>query len=234
MDIIKYLQICLKDQYLLDVARNGNEGWEQAIEVIPDVIISDVMMPEMDGFDLCSKLKTDMRTSHIPIILLTAKADRTSKLEGLEIGADAYLTKPFDRTELLIRLTKMIELRRSLQHRLASNDQQTDGSNNLENEFLVRVDAILEQHLDNENFRITDLCSSLGISRVQLHRKLKALTNHSTSIYIRRFKLTRATKLLESSNMTIAEVAYAVGFKNPAYFTQVFTELHGFPPSTLR
>ena len=232
-DIINYLTVVLKDHYALEIAKDGLEGWEKAIEKIPDMIISDVMMPQMDGFELCQKLKTDIRTSHIPIILLTAKADRSSKLEGLEHGADAYLLKPFDREELMIRLEKMIALRKSLQERIGLIPEK-EVTTNLENAFISEVRHILTKHLDDEQFGILDLCRALGISRVQLHRKLKALTDQSTSIYIRQFKLEKASDMLRSSSKNIAEIAYAVGFKNPAYFTQVFTETYGYPPSTMR
>jgi len=205
-----------------------------AFETVPDIVISDMMMPEKDGFELCQTLKQDIRTSHIPIILLTAKADIDSKLEGLSHGADAYLAKPFHPKELDIRLQKLIELRRQLQNR---HGQQLSGnakSDSLEDEFLARLHTTLHEHLSDENFGIQQLCREIGMSRTQLHRKIKALTNKSTSLYIRSIRLAKAKELLRTTDMNVSEVAYEVGFSNPVYFTQVFSEEFGVPPSGMR
>jgi signal transduction histidine kinase/ligand-binding sensor domain-containing protein/CheY-like chemotaxis protein len=239
-DVIRYIQSCLAADYRLAIARNGQEGIEKALELVPDVIISDVMMPEKDGFELCDTLKKDMRTSHIPIILLTAKADQESKIKGLSEGADAYLAKPFNKEELFVRLRKLIELRRELQERYASGASAERTSSALrtsyprEDAFLQRLRQTLEAHLSEEDFGIPQLCRTLGMSRTQLHRKLKALTGRSTSIYLRSLRLAKARELLKSSDLNVSEVAYEVGFSSPGYFTQVFSEEFGMPPSALK
>jgi len=240
-DVLRYLQFCLAADYRLAFARNGREGIDRALELVPDVIISDVMMPEVDGFELCDTLKKDMRTSHIPIILLTAKADQVSKIEGLKEGADAYLTKPFDKEELFVRLQKLIELRRLLQERYAGEPRTTrlqkSGSSSThprEDAFLQRVQDILDAHLRDEHFGIPQLCQTLNMSRTQLHRKLKAMTGKSTSIYLRSLRLAKAKKLLENSDLNISEVAYAVGFSSPVYFSQAFSEEYGVPPNAVK
>jgi YesN/AraC family two-component response regulator len=216
---------------------NGREGIDQALEIVPDIIISDIMMPEKDGYEVCDTLREDIRTSHIPIILLTAKADRDAKLEGLKVGADAYLTKPFDKEELGIRLHKLLELRRNLQARysnLESIGPVEKESLNKEEKFLQELHHLLEDHLSEEGFGIAQLCRKMGMSRTQLHHKIKALTGKSTSIFIRSIRLKKAKELLRNSDLNVSEVAYEVGFRTPVYFTQVFTEEVGVSPSRYR
>ncbi len=233
-DVAKYLFSCLEDQYQLLWAKNGQEGIDMAFEIIPDIIISDVMMPEKDGFEVCQILKQDVRTSHIPIILLTAKADFESKLEGLRHGADAYLPKPFNPSELEVRLQKLIEIRRQMLQRYEQNPVGNIKIDNPEDEFLVTLNKIIQENLSDEHFGIQQLCLGIGMSRTQLHRKIKALTNKSTSLFIRSIKLNNARELLKTTQLNISEIAYSVGFSNPVYFTQVFTQEFGVPPSEMR
>jgi signal transduction histidine kinase/DNA-binding response OmpR family regulator len=237
-DVASFLTLCLEEEYKLQTAGNGKEGWDIAVTEIPDAVISDVMMPEMDGFELCRKIKTDMRTSHIPVVLLTAKADQEARVKGLEHGADAYVTKPFDKAELLTRLRKLLELRRTLQQKFSQGALFAPVSvikgATLDEKFIATLNSILEKELDNEEFGIAGLCREAGVSRVQLHRKLKALTELSASHYIRRFRLHRAVGLIRTTDLTMAEIAYSVGFKSPAYFSQVFSETFGYPPSELK
>lgn len=242
-DVVLYIKSILQNEYRIHIAENGNLGIEKALEFIPDIIISDVMMPEKDGYEVCEILKQDERTSHIPIILLTAKSTREDKLEGLKYGADAFLTKPFDKEELLIRLRKLIDTRQKIQthfqksiisSNLTNKEQTPPKTESLEDRFLKRLNAILHQNISDETFGIEELCEAMQISRVQLHRKLKALTNLSTSIYIRQVRLLKAQELLQNTEMNISEVAYAVGFKDPAYFTRKFTEVFGKPPRESR
>ncbi|PHN02286.1 hybrid sensor histidine kinase/response regulator transcription factor [Flavilitoribacter nigricans] len=236
-DVRTYLAACLEGDYQLELARNGQEGMELAFELVPDIIISDVMMPQKNGYEVCESLKRDVRTSHIPVILLTAKADREARLEGLESGADAYLAKPFDREELRVRIRKLLELRRQLQTRY-----QQPGSEEVvpalyperENRFLADLRAVILEHLQDEHFGISQLCRAINLSRSQLHNKIKALTGHSTSIYIRHIRLERARELLLETNLNISEIAYEVGFRTPGYFTQAFTETVGMAPSQFR
>ena len=237
-DVVRYLQSILSGTYKLQVAANGRLGIEKAIETIPDIIISDVMMPEADGFELCETLKKDERTSHIPIILLTAKADAASRLEGLDCGADAYLAKPFDQEELLVRLRKMVELRKRLQERYrnASILPATPETRELqiEDAFMKKVHDILEAHLGDENYGVSDLCKALGMSRAQLYRKLHALTDQPIGHYLRSLRLHKAKDLLVTTKLLVSEIAYEVGFRDPSYFTRAFTEEFGENPSEVR
>lgn len=236
-DVLQYLAACLHGQYRLEMAENGQKGIEQAIELVPDIIISDVMMPEKDGFEVVKTLKQDERTSHIPIILLTAKADMESRLEGLEQGADAYLAKPFHKKELEVRLRKLIEIRQQLQGHYRTLDPVklgTGSKTDREVTFLNKVREALEARLSDEDYGIQELCADLAVSRTQLHRKLKALTGKSTSHVIRTIRLRKAMELLETSNLNVSEVGYAVGFTNRSHFTTVFKEEFGEAPSHFR
>ncbi|MEZ5042190.1 MAG: response regulator [Saprospiraceae bacterium] len=237
-DILQYMRALLEADYQLHVAKDGEEGIAMAIEQVPDIIISDVMMPRKDGFELCETLKLDERTSHIPIILLTAKNDATSRLAGLKRGADAYLGKPFQKEELFIRLEQLLTLRRNLQKRYSSFSPLTDTTesdnplfSNIEDSFLIRLHEVLEANIEEEFFGIPELCHALFMSRAQLHRKIKALTGLSTSHYVRAIRLNKAKKLLETSNLNISEVAFSVGFKDPKYFSRTYSEVFGHAPT---
>ncbi|MCO6489483.1 MAG: response regulator, partial [Phaeodactylibacter sp.] len=230
-DVIYYLRECLGGLYQILEARNGREGIAKAQETIPDLVVSDVMMPEVDGFELCEVLKKDERTSHIPVILLTAKATQEDKLEGLAHGADAYLMKPFQKEELLVRLEKLLELRRKLQQKYQSAEE--DGSAP-EDAFLQKVREAITAHLDDPDFSVEQLSREVGMSRVQLHRKLKALTDRPASEHIRVIRLNRAYELLMDSELNISEVAYQVGFNDPSHFSRVFSHHFGVAPSELR
>ena len=235
-DVLSYLELCMRDNYRIQKARNGLQGIELAIENIPDIIVSDVMMPEKDGYEVVETLKKDERTSHIPIILLTAKADLESRLEGLESGADAFLSKPFEKQELEVRLRKLIDLRRQLTTHYAAlgHDGPLSPVDIQEDAFLKKLREIVEMNMSNEEFGITELCKELGVSRTQLHRKLKALTNKSTSQVIRTIRMQEAKKLLKDQDLHISEIGYAVGYGNPSHFTQEFTKEFGEAPSNFR
>lgn len=238
-DVIRYISGCLADEYKITVALNGQQGIDQAIELVPDIIISDVMMPEKDGMEVTKILKEDERTSHIPIVLLTAKADMESKLEGLERGADAYLAKPFNKEELLIRLRKLLELRQKLQQyyrSLASKEVTTDQSEDIspqrkvEDAFVLKVRSIIEDHLIDYKFNVQILSREVGVSRAQLHRKLTALTGYSANRFIRFIRLSKAKELLRNQELTITAVAYDTGFNDPDYFIRVFRKELGETP----
>ena len=236
-DVLTYLELCLQGKYRIQKARNGLQGIQMAIEMIPDIIVSDVMMPEKDGYEVVERLKNDERTSHIPIILLTAKADLESRLEGLERGADAYLSKPFEKKELEVRLRKLIEVRQKLTARYeALNPEGTPETlaEIQEDAFLKKLRSIVEANLESEEFDIGELCKELVVSRTQLHRKLKALTNKSTSQVIRTIRMQEAKKLLLNPALNISEIGYAVGYGNPSHFTQEFTKEFGEAPSFFR
>ena len=235
-DVSFYLKSILSSKYHTISAKDGEEGINLAIEEVPDIIISDVMMPEKDGFELTETLKKDIRTSHIPIILLTAKADTDSKLEGLEYGADAYLTKPFNELELNIRLAKLIQLRKQLKIRYSEfinshNQEESKLEHSKEAQFLKKARLTIEENLQNTQFDVLHFCKAMAISRTQLHNKLKALTGCSTTQFIRKIRLQKAQQLLKTTNLNISEVAYEVGFSDPNYFSRRFSEEFGSSPS---
>lgn len=238
-DVSLYIERLLKNDYQLEFAKDGKEGVEKATESIPDIIISDVMMPEMDGIELCKILKQDERTSHVPIILLTAKATEADRLTGLDAGADAYLVKPFNQEELFVRLKRLHELRQVLQSRYSNFKDEAKLPSppkplGIEDAFLKRLSSAVEEKLEDVDFGVPQLCRIAGMSNTQLNRKLKALTGGTPSRFIRNVRLKKAKLLLENSQMNISEVAYKVGFNDPNYFTRLFSEAFGQPPSKFR
>jgi len=235
-EVIHYLQLILGDKFRLLSAGNGDDGVEMALEHIPDLILSDVMMPGKDGFEVCTALKKDFRTSHIPIVLLTARADRASRIEGLEHGADAYLTKPFNKRELLACLQNQLISREKLRLKYSSlhSEAETGSTAGFDEVFLQNVRSVLEREYANEHFGIEELCHALDISRVQLHRKLIALTGQTSSHYIRSFRLKKAKELLRKTIKSVSEIAYETGFSDANYFSRVFSQEFGVPPSALR
>ena len=239
-DIVRFLQNLLINEYEVLSAFNGKAGIEKAIDQLPDVIISDVMMPEKDGLEVCDTLKNDERTSHIPIILLTAKATIEDRIEGLRRGADAYLQKPFNREELFVCLKKSIELRNHLISYFSKlppgfrpNEREVPELV-IENAFIQKARAAVEENLSDDKFNIHSLCRMLTLSRAQLHRKLTALTGKSASHFIRSIRLAKGKDLLITTKLTIAEVAYEVGFRDPHYFSRTFSEEFGVSPSETR
>lgn len=215
-------------------AINGEDGFQKATKLIPDLIISDVMMPRLDGFGLTEKLRKDERTAHIPIILLTAKSTVDSIVQGIGTGADAYLTKPFSVEELTVRVRKLIELRRQLQQKYSAQNptvlqSEPPGS---EHPFLQKLQRSIQKNLGNEDLSVEDLAQDVNMSRTQLHRKLKALTGQSTSSFIRNYRLDTACQLLEEGAYSVKEVSMLVGFKNQTYFSTKFKERFGEPPSS--
>lgn len=236
-DIAKYLTHCLEDQYRILYAENGEEGIKKAIEHIPDIIVSDVMMPKKNGFQLCEAIKEKEITSHIPVILLTAKASKNDSIQGYTKGADAYLTKPFHQEELLVRIEKLIELRKKLQSKytIVNNSEKKLVSKEHTNDVFIRkVIACIEKHLDDSNFNASKLASELNFSESQLYRKIKATTNSSTSIFIRLIRLQEARKLILNSTLSISEIAFKTGFSDPSWFNKTFKEQYGETPNSLR
>lgn len=236
-DVATYIAICLKQDYVLDIASNGREGVARALEGIPDVIICDVMMPEMDGFEVCQKLKNDRRSSHIPIIMLTARATQQDKVIGLSYGADAYLTKPFDKEELLVRLRNLAVQSKRLRERLSDPlflHKHPEELEAREAAFLNELLQIVEANMGNEEFGTNHLCKKIAMSRTQLHRKLKALTGSSTAKYIRSVRLYKAKFLLENTDLPIGEIAFQVGFKDFSHFSRSFFKEFSYRPSEIR
>ena len=237
-DVRFYITECVREEYRVVLAGNGTEGIQQARELVPDLIISDVMMPEKDGYELCDTLKNDERTSHIPIILLTAKADNASRIAGFLRGADAYLAKPFDVEELLVRLKMLVER----QKRMIAYFSKKAGTEpdvvtpeqkeayDIEHAFIGKIQQIIEANFADENFALPQLCEALNMSRSQLFRKLKALINVSPSDFIRTYRLQKAKSLLETTDLTVSEVAWQVGYKDVSHFSRSFHELFGVSP----
>ena len=233
-DVQMYIKQILESRYKIMTAFDGLSGFDKAINKIPDLIISDVMMPKMDGFELCEKLKTDERTSHIPVILLTARASDADKLQGLETGADDYLIKPFDAREMLVRISNLIQQRRKLRERYSNQnfiDLKDVALTSADERFLLKVVDILEQNYKNPEYSVEQFVKNSGMSRVQLHRKLAALTNQSASEFIRTFRLKKAALLIKHQTASISEIAFEVGFNNLSYFARSFKKLFGVLPS---
>ena len=233
----EYIKDSLGEEYIFEEAINGEQGIRKAVNTIPDLIISDLMMPKMDGNELTRKLKFDEKTCHIPIILLTAKAEHENKIEGLKTGADDYLTKPFDIKELRVRIENLINLRRKLQEKFGKSENilkyKGEKVGSMDEKFMNKVIEVIEKHLSEEEYSIEELSSEIGMSRSQAHRKIKALTGKSPSIYMRTLRLLKAKNLIEKNIGNISEIAYLVGFSSHAYFTRCFKEEFGYPPSNL-
>jgi signal transduction histidine kinase/DNA-binding response OmpR family regulator len=233
LDVRSYIREILEPFFRIIEAYNGQEGLDKAVEVIPDLVVSDIMMPGMDGYELCKRLKTDERTSHIPVILLTARAASESKLEGLETGADDYIVKPFDSKELLARVKNLIKIRRQLRQRFSREiilKPQDIAVTPMDAVFLQKVQTVVDAHLDDEDFSIEMLGHEVGMSRSQIHRKLRALVDQSASRFIRSMRLQRAVELMKKRAATLTEIAYMTGFHSQAYFTTCFQEQFGCSP----
>ncbi len=236
-DVREYLSACLREDYQLTFAVDGQEGVDVALEKVPDIIISDVMMPKVNGFELCNTLKTDVRTSHIPIILLTAKADLDSRITGLKCRADAYLAKPFDQRELQTQLQNLLTLRQQLRERYkrVENLQPTeDVAIKQEDQFIIHLRETILENMTEEKFGVSDLCKKIGMSRTQLHNKIKSLTDRSASAFIRLVRIEKACVLLGDPNFNIGQVALEVGIESLPYFSELFRQEKGLSPNKYR
>lgn len=236
-DVSEYVCSLLEEKYHLTTAKNGIQGLVEAFRVIPDIIISDIMMPEMDGMEMVKQLKADIRTSHIPVIILTAKADLKSKIEGISTGAEAYLVKPFNKEELFARIAALIQLRKDLHQKYAVpgfDFSREPSRRTSEDSFMKRIGDFFNKNIDNEDVAISDICEAMQMSRSQLYRKFKALTNRSVSDYFRSFRLHRAKELLKTTDLNVTQVAFEVGFKDLSHFSKAFANEFGFPPSQLK
>ncbi len=238
-DVTAYIVGLLEKDYEVHTAPNGLVGIETAFDTIPDIIISDVMMPEKDGYEVCEILKNDQRTSHIPIILLTAKAEMSDRITGLRKGADAYLMKPFNKEELYIRLEKLLELRRALQKRYAATSEGVTASTSeaeptLEDIFLQKLQKIVLENLDDAELGAVQLSRAVHLSPSQLYRKLNALTGEPPNAFIRKIRLHRAMEMLKTTHLNISEIAFAVGFNDPNYFSRAYHKEFGKAPIEYR
>ncbi|HEX9253651.1 MAG TPA: ATP-binding protein, partial [Ignavibacteriaceae bacterium] len=237
-DVREFIKDSLGNEYHFEEAENGEEGIIKAEEIIPDLIISDIMMPKIDGNEMTRRLKSDQKTSHIPIILLTAKSGQENKIEGLETGADDYLTKPFDAKELHIRINNLINLRKKLQEiygteKITSVTKSKHKLKAIDAQFMERLLKVIEEHISEEEFTIENFGHEVGMSRSQMFRKIKALTGKSCSVYLRSVRLAKAKIMLQNREATVSEIAYSVGFGSPSYFAHCFKEEFGYAPSDL-
>ncbi|WP_179830325.1 hybrid sensor histidine kinase/response regulator transcription factor [Spirosoma fluviale] len=228
----------LSVQYWLLSAPNGCQGLEQALAEVPDLIVSDVMMPEMDGYELVERLKSNERTSHIPVILLTARSSPESRLKGLQAGADDYLGKPFSLIELELRINNGLRTRQNLQKQFMAQPVLTVSAPTPESDrearFLSRVHQAILDNIELETLDVEWLASQAGMSRTQLHRKLTALTNLSPNRFIHRVRLERAAELLKEGELNVAQVAYKVGYNSQSYFAKVFQDYFGYSPAKFK
>ena len=239
-DIRQYLRTLLQDEFYVFEASDGREGLEVALKEVPDLVICDVMMPVMNGLEFTELLKTQTITSHIPVIMLTAKNLDEHRAEGYEHGADSYITKPFHSKVLLSRIENLLKQRRLLKTHFENLFNQTSPSAEQEiamsqledrdKQFLHQLHAIIQKNLSNSEFGVEDVGKEIGLSRVQLYRKVKAMTGSSVVDLLRKARLAKAKRLLESRSMSVSEVAYEVGFSAPSYFTKCFKEEYGMLP----
>ena len=233
IDIRTYLRSVLSEKYNVSEAADGKVGLELARKIVPDIVLSDIMMPVMDGLAFCQQLKTDKAISHIPVILLTARSLDEQRAEGYEHGADAYLSKPFSLRLLFSRIDNLIQSRKKLS-KLFSNSDENDAFEKLSNEtdktFAAQLRKIIQDNLSDNEFNVERIGDEIGLSRVQLYRKVKALTGYSPVEMLRKARLTRARHLLRTTEKTVSEVAYAVGFSTPSYFSKCYKDEFGESP----
>ncbi|MDT7828445.1 substrate-binding domain-containing protein [Pricia sp. S334] len=235
-DLLRFLKSKLKSEYDIHLS-DGTDAIEKAFEIVPDIVLCDISLPNKNGFEICEILKGDLRTSHIPTIILTAMGDKESYLKGLESGADLYLTKPFSYSILVQSIKSLLYNREKLRFYYTSNIhkiEDSDAFGNLEQRFLSEVNRLIKDNLDNPNFSVENLAEHLNISRVQLYRKVKALMGISISDYIGNIRLEKAKSMLENTSLTVAEIAYATGFSSPNYFSTAFKNKYGMPPGSFR
>ena len=237
-DICDYIAESFSDHFEVKTAANGKLGKESALKEIPDIIVSDIMMPVMDGNEMCRELKKDVRTSHIPIILLTAKDSLRDKEEGYQVGADSYLTKPFSASLLHSRIENLLQSRRNLANHFSANAAIsnkaaviTESLNKLDNEFIHKINQLIEERLSSDKIDISYLSDKMCMSNSTLYRKMKALTGLSTNEYVRKIRMKHAEQYLLEGKYNISEIAFKVGINNLFYFRQCFKEEFGYIPS---
>jgi signal transduction histidine kinase/DNA-binding response OmpR family regulator/ligand-binding sensor domain-containing protein len=232
-DMRQYIREELEKEYEIIEAVNGEDGLNKALKHGPDLILSDIMMPNMDGLEFCKRIKSDERTSHIAVILLTARSSQEYKMEGLETGADDYVIKPFYSEELLLRIRNILETRKKFREKFGKTLQmepETIAITSVDQKFLKRAIDVIEEHIDDSEFNVEIFSKLVGMSRVSLYNKLKSLTNHSVQEFIFAIRLKRAAQLLKESGMTVTEIAYSVGFKDPSHFSKLFKKQFGVSP----
>lgn len=237
-DMLNYIKNGLKENFNVLLAKDGKEGLKIAGSKIPDLIVSDVMMPIMDGIEFCKEIKTNIKTSHIPVILLTAKVDQKTKYEGIETGADDFIHKPFEMDYLLIRINNLLESRENLRNLFQKNiiiEPSALTVTSVDEQFLTTIIKAIEEGMSDEDFSITSLKSQLGMSHSSFYRKIKSLTGQSGQEIVLSLRMKRARQiLLEDKGVRVSEVAYMVGFSNPKYFSKCFKESFGYSPSDVK
>ncbi len=235
-DLRAYMSAQLSDLYAVKQAQNGRLAWEVAVSELPDLVITDLMMPDMDGEALLEKLRNDSKTQHIPVIMLTARTEQESKLNTIGKGADHFLTKPFDIEELRVRIKSLLEQRKRIRDYHKSQfltNPKAEAITSSNDRFLQQVGHILAKNLDNSEFTVDEFAAEMGMSRVQLYRKMKATIGYSVSDFIRQYRLKKAYEYLENQKGTVSEIAYDVGFSNLSYFTKAFKEVYNRKPSEI-
>ena len=231
-DVRDYVKSLLKEEYTVIEAPDGRAGLKKAMKYVPDAIICDVMMPVMDGLECCRKLKTELQTSHIPVMLLTACSLDEQRIQGFECGADSYISKPFNSKLLLVRLRNLMDNHKRLKQFFGDKTTLSKESvSDVDKGFVDRFRELIEENLADSELSVEDLGSKMGLSRVQLYRKIKALTNYSPNELVRIARLKKAASLLASSEKTISEITYEVGFTSPSYFTKCYKEYFGESPT---
>jgi DNA-binding response OmpR family regulator/anti-sigma regulatory factor (Ser/Thr protein kinase) len=235
IEIRDYVRECFNDSYEVLIAGDGQKGLQIALEKIPDIIISDIMMPIMDGIEMCKHIKEDVKTSHIPVILLTAKDSIQDKTEGYESGADSYITKPFSGKLLLSRVSNLLETRKKIVSLFASSNTQKrnllkDSLNKLDNEFIDKITAFIEANLESEQINVNQVADQMFMSRPTLYRKLKALTGLSINEFTRKIRIQAAERLLLTGKYTMNEIIFMVGINSMNYFRECFKEEFGVTP----
>jgi DNA-binding response OmpR family regulator/two-component sensor histidine kinase len=233
-DMRSFIAEQLNSKYVILLAANGREGLEIAFREIPDIVITDIMMPQLDGMAFCEALKKDERTSHVPVIVLTAKEGMENKLEGLETGADEYLTKPFDARELSVRIKNLIAQRHQLRQKFSQQitlEPKNISITSVDRRFLEKVESAIEKNISFPEFGVPQLQDVLAMSKTQFHRKMKALTDQPPGEFLRNYRLKRAAQLLAQQGGNITEIAFSVGFGSLSYFTRSFKDLFSQSPS---
>jgi len=235
-ELRNYLKNELKEDYKVKMAINGKEGLQMAIKFIPDLVISDVMMPIMDGFEMCNNIKKDLRISHIPLLLLTAKGMQIDRVKGIDSGADVYLNKPFNMNVLKSHLSQLINSRQILFNKYYNgvSDKELRNTTSLDKQFITNILEYIHENINDPALNVENLADELLISRSKLYRKIKALTGNTANEFIRKIRLEKAKQFLESSDHSISEISFKVGFSSPSYFTKCYKIQFGTLPTEVR
>lgn len=234
-DLRQYIRSVFEQDYQIIEAIDGQEGIEKALELIPDIVVSDLMMPRLDGLGFCKILKSDEKTSHIPVVMLTAKANVESRIEGFELGADDYLTKPFNKEELLVRVRNLVNQREILRQKYDKQVVDLKPTEvilpSIDEKFINKAKEVVEKYISESEFNVEQFAEEMNLSSVVLRRKIKAVTNQSATQFVRKYRLQKAANLLQNSADTVSNIAYQVGFESLSYFTKAFQDEFGKSPS---